>query len=184
MHLSAIASLLILRRIFPDRFLEPFSGARVGLNAATKYSLYAFLLAVPALIIVTAAWQFILETLGMPLQEQAAVQIILEIDSALILLGMAALAVVLAPVSEELIFRGCLYRFLKAKIPMPAALVITSAIFSVAHMNLAAIPTLFLLGLVMTLAYEKSGSIKAPILIHGIFNLNTVILLGLQRFGE
>jgi membrane protease YdiL (CAAX protease family) len=45
------------------------------------------------------------------------------------------------------------------------------------HGNLVAFGPLFALGLVFAIAYERTGRIAVPIIAHGLFNLNTVVLL-------
>jgi membrane protease YdiL (CAAX protease family) len=83
---------------------------------------------------------------------------------------IALSAVVIAPVFEELIFRGYLYPAFKRFFgPFPAA-VGTALLFALIHDNAAAFAGLTLLALACTLAYEWSGSILMPIAMHACFN--------------
>jgi len=79
-------------------------------------------------------------------------------------------AVVLAPASEELVFRGYVYPVLKRYGGGPASAVFTSALFAVAHANLASLPGLFVLALCLTTAYEASGCLMVPAAMHATFN--------------
>jgi membrane protease YdiL (CAAX protease family) len=83
---------------------------------------------------------------------------------------IALSAVVIAPVFEELIFRGYLYPAFKRFLgPFPAG-VGTALLFALIHDNAANFAGLALLALALTLAYEWSGSILLPIAMHAFFN--------------
>lgn len=86
---------------------------------------------------------------------------------------------VLAPISEEIYFRGLLHGWFQARIARfwPRVL-ISSAIFGLAHADSVAvvIPSLAL-GLVNAIAYEKSKSLWLPIAIHALNNSIAVVLL-------
>lgn len=78
--------------------------------------------------------------------------------------------VILAPVAEEVIFRGYLFGKLKKSVPVWAAIVVTSITFGAVHgaWNLA-IDT-FALSVVMCLLREYTGSIWSSILLHMMKN--------------
>ena len=80
------------------------------------------------------------------------------------------LLVVVAPISEEILFRGYLFGKLKKFVPVWVAILFTSILFGVAHgaWNLA-IDT-FALSIILCLLRESSGSIWASILLHMIKN--------------
>ena len=84
-------------------------------------------------------------------------------------------AVLLAPVAEELLFRGLLYRALRRRRGVVGALVISSLAFAVVHLDVAvtqplALVGLTLVGIVMALAYERSGSLVVPVAAHAAYN--------------
>lgn len=89
-------------------------------------------------------------------------------------------AVVAAPFVEELFFRGFLLRYLRGRMPIGWAVVLSSAIFSLAHFQYGQ-PTLFLpiftTGLVLGAIYHYSGSIWPGVLTHATFNLIATIQL-------
>ncbi len=86
-------------------------------------------------------------------------------------------AVVLAPISEELFFRGLLQTFLVRLLHSRwLAVGVASLIFGAVHFQQPqAIPALALLGLLMGYAYERTGSLLPAILIHALFNMKTLI---------
>ena len=80
------------------------------------------------------------------------------------------LAVVVAPLTEEFVFRGYLYGVVRRYLGPITAIVLTSAIFAVIHFNLLSLPSLFILAICFALAYEATGSLLVPMAMHAIFN--------------
>jgi len=90
--------------------------------------------------------------------------------------GLAFLAVVLAPVAEELCFRGLLYPALRRRSRL-AAVVATSLAFGLVHSPIGTVVPLAVLGVFLAYATERTGSVLAPIAAHMAFNAFTVALL-------
>ncbi|HVY96293.1 MAG TPA: CPBP family intramembrane glutamic endopeptidase [Solirubrobacterales bacterium] len=88
------------------------------------------------------------------------------------------LIVILAPVSEEVCFRGMLFGGLRERLPRFAAALLSGLIFGGLHAftGITAVPPLIVFGLVLALLYERTGSIVPGILLH-VLN-NCVALLG------
>lgn len=98
---------------------------------------------------------------------------------------------VIVPVLEEMLFRGLFQTVirslletrdlkLKSRYYPWIAIFITSGLFSMVHGNVPHWPALFILGVCMGYAYEKSGSLFRPILIHAFFNSFVVISVLLE----
>jgi membrane protease YdiL (CAAX protease family) len=99
-------------------------------------------------------------------------------------LALGVAAVLLAPVAEETLFRGILYPGIKQFGYPRLALWGTSLLFAAVHMNVVTFVPLALLALVLTLLYERTDNLLAPISAHVLFNaLNFVTLLVLQQPG-
>ena len=89
-------------------------------------------------------------------------------------------AVVIAPLTEEFLFRGYFYPVLKRFAgAVPAALGI-SLLFGALHVTAASLPVLTVLALALTLAYEWSGSILVPVCMHVWFNTTMLALMWWQ----
>jgi membrane protease YdiL (CAAX protease family) len=86
------------------------------------------------------------------------------------------LAVVIAPVAEELAFRGYLYGVIKRFFGAVPALVLSGILFALIHLNLPSFFPLLVLGWVFALAYELSGSLLVPMTMHALFNALNLIL--------
>ncbi|MFC7338382.1 type II CAAX prenyl endopeptidase Rce1 family protein [Haloferula chungangensis] len=106
--------------------------------------------------------------------KQDVVKAFSETDSPLVLGTLVVMAVVIAPLTEEVMFRGYFYPVAKRYIGRVEAIVFSSLIFAVIHHNAMALVPLFILAVLLALAYEFTGSIWAPIGIHALFNGATV----------
>ncbi|MEA3227130.1 MAG: CPBP family intramembrane glutamic endopeptidase [Planctomycetota bacterium] len=89
-------------------------------------------------------------------------------------------AVVIGPLFEELMFRGLIQTMMRSFLFQVGnrawlAIVFSSGLFVIMHQDMGHWPALFVLGVCMGYAYEKSGSLWRPIFIHAIFNATAVI---------
>ena len=89
---------------------------------------------------------------------------------------MAAFGVTLAPLLEELFFRGMLYPVLQRSVGVALAIVLTAVAFAFIHgaqLGYAWAPLLsiFVVGIVFTAVREKTNSVAAPFLMHCGYNL-------------
>lgn len=82
---------------------------------------------------------------------------------------------ILAPVCEELVFRGLIFKRIRMRTNYFQAALHSSLVFGIMHMNLIQMLYGFLLGMVFAYAYEKYGSVKAPIAAHISANLVSVL---------
>ncbi len=81
---------------------------------------------------------------------------------------------IIAPVVEEMVFRGLIFGYLR-RWGVPAAILISTALFAAFH--LPTIPvTQVVGGLVFAIAYHTSNSLMTPIVIHVLGNLAIFIL--------
>jgi membrane protease YdiL (CAAX protease family) len=88
-------------------------------------------------------------------------------------------AVVLAPIAEELLFRGLLHRALRVRLRIVPATAISSLLFAVVHVDVVmsqpiALVGLTLVGVVLAIAYERTGGLLVPVLIHAVHNAITI----------
>ena len=104
-------------------------------------------------------------------------------DSPLLLAVMITLAIVIAPLAEELVFRAGLFRYFRTRMPRWIALTVPALIFATLHVNwttldgFASLAPLTALAIIFSLAYERTGRIGTSIVAHGLFNLNTILLI-------
>ena len=99
------------------------------------------------------------------------------------LAGFIALLVLLAlvaPLVEELLFRGLLQRGLAGYLPGWASVAISSGIFALVHFQVVQFPGLVVAGLVFGGLAQASGRLGPAIVAHVCFNASTVVVLALS----
>lgn len=91
---------------------------------------------------------------------------------------MILMAVIMAPIFEEIIFRGIIQKGLINKGVEPwKAILLASIIFGVVHANPWQFVGAVLLGCVLGLVYYKTKSLLLPMLLHGFNNLCSSLLI-------
>ena len=75
-----------------------------------------------------------------------------------------------APLTEELTYRGLIYGFARSLMGHWPAAILSSAIFSLVHVDAVASLPLFFLALGLATAYDRSRTLWVPILMHMLFN--------------
>lgn len=93
-------------------------------------------------------------------------------------------ALLLAPVSEELAFRGVTLQTARRALPFWAANALQAALFGLFHMNAIQAVYAFFLGIVLGYVRKKGGSIAPSILLHSLFNAWGVIVSPYLAMGS
>ncbi len=106
---------------------------------------------------------------------QQILQVIAKTHSGWVLALAAVVAVVIAPMSEELLFRGFLQPALRRWTGRWLAIVLSAAFFAAAHMDLYAMPSLLVLGIALAYVYDRTRSLAAPVALHMAFNGLTLL---------
>lgn len=125
------------------------------------------------------ALALLIQLLGadLPTQElvDAAGSAVSGLDQVVVIVSL----VVVAPVSEELVFRGVLLRGLQARYGPRAAIVGSAAAFALVHLLdpnlLLAMPLFFVLGLALGHAAVRTGRLGRAVALHAGFNLVTAV---------
>ena len=132
-----------------------------------------------AVVLVTAPLLRLLFPDGTPQQEVASITegttTVVEGILIILMVGVAA------PVVEEILFRGMLLSRLLRSMRTGWAIVVQAAVFAGIHLldpsAIAALPGLFLIGVVLGYAAIRSRNLSLPILIHAGVNLTAAVLL-------
>jgi membrane protease YdiL (CAAX protease family) len=114
---------------------------------------------------------------------QEAVKLLQESRDVLVVGLMAVAAVLVAPVAEEVVFRGYVYPATKRFCGPVGGVLFSSLVFAAAHGNVVALAPLFVLAVLLCLIYEFTGSLWSCIAVHFLFNGATVALQLLARSG-
>lgn len=131
-----------------------------GLVALTLVGFYA----------VSAAWTVLVD----PQAEQDTLAALGADETPALLVASAILVVAVAPLAEELFFRGFFYRALRNRLSVPAAVTAVSLLFGAIHYTgprtLALLPMLALLSALFCLLYERTGSLWPAVALHTVNN--------------
>lgn len=91
------------------------------------------------------------------------------------------LAVAIAPLWEEFVFRFLIYGVVRRYFGRFAGLAINALLFAAVHAHLPSFGPLLVLGTCLTIAFEWTGSILVPMTMHALFNSFTLILLAFPQ---
>jgi membrane protease YdiL (CAAX protease family) len=179
LHVGILAGLFLFFRVFGARAGRPAMGP---LPADLKSGFATFLIAAPVVGLTSFAWDHVLTALGLPTDKQELVGALEKIHSPVLILILVVAAVVIVPVTEELLFRAGLFRYFRTRMPRWAAVALASAIFAALHYSWSSFVPLAALAAVFCLAYERTGSIRTTMVAHALFNLNTfiIVMMGLS----
>lgn len=178
--LLAFCYLIAARHPIGKAFRERPPSARVPPLLA---GLFCYLAAVPLVGLVAFLWAAMLQEAsklwgwGAP-SPQALVELLLANPGLSPgKLALVFVAVILAPIAEEAFFRGLVYRAGKALMPPPLALMISALLFALVHFSTYAFAPLFVFGLLLARAYERTGDLRVPMVMHACFNLASLLMI-------
>ena len=140
-----------------------------------------FLLVVVPVSLVVLLAAAVYRKLGWPFEVQPMISQLCQTDAVWFVAAISFFAVVVAPLVEEIFFRGILYATLRSRWGIAAAAAASSLVFAILHFHLAALLPLFALAVVLCLAYERTGSLPACIVAHSLFNSMSILLIWLFR---
>ncbi len=122
-----------------------------------------------------------IQSLGVdPVQD--TVKLLQETEDVRLLGMMGFLAVIVAPICEEIVFRGFIYPVAKSACGWPVAMLCSGLFFACAHSSVITLLPLWIFGCLLAWLYEKSGSIWAPIATHACLNATTVVVQLAARY--
>ena len=88
---------------------------------------------------------------------------------------------VIAPITEELLYRGILYRTIRERRSFWGAALFSSLFFGIAHMAIVQGIYGFLTGMVLCYSYEHKRGIKSAVAVHMVMNLTSILITQMSR---
>ncbi len=138
--------------------------------------LLAYIAAFPALLLTLLVLAFAAKAISYEPVPQNVVQIYLKSSSDPYLLFFTLFVAGAGPILEEIFFRGFTYKAFRQKLGVVPAMAVSSLIFALFHLNLAAFIPVFLLGMLLCYLYEVTGSLVAPMTTHAAHNFFMISL--------
>ena len=95
----------------------------------------------------------------------------------LLAIATGMLLILVAPFAEELFFRGFLYQAFRNSLGVLPGALLSALIFGAIHFEFFKLVQLSILGVILALLFEKTGSLWSPITLHAINNTLAYIYL-------
>ncbi|OFW60260.1 MAG: hypothetical protein A2W01_09015, partial [Candidatus Solincola sediminis] len=89
--------------------------------------------------------------------------------------------VVLAPVFEEVFFRGLFYSALRRRLGVALGVLVSAIVFGVLHFEPLSMLSLIMVGAILAFLYERTDSLFAPMLAHALYNGVVILIAILSR---
>ena len=126
-------------------------------------------------------WAAILEAMGVVLKPQMIVDIFGQMDSTAGLVSLVAYIVVVAPILEEVVFRGFVQPPLVRRVGRWGGIVATAGLFAMVHLSdPQAVPPLFILGCALGWLRERTGMLGASIALHIANNAAALVAVSMS----
>lgn len=139
-------------------------------------AVFAYICFLPWYFFLYISAHWILAWWGLSPTAQKVAEEILQSQGYVWWMGLTSILVI-APLTEEFLFRVFLYSAFRRKWSITFSIACTSLIFALLHQNLFAFFPIFGLGLFLNLLYEKSQCLWFPFLAHCLHNMLTLIFL-------
>lgn len=178
--IASLATVVLVLIVAQFTFARGWKGLGLRLKTLPRDLGYGF-------VTLLAVWPLVMAAMSLTVQimrlldrefevpQHEALQLITGADALPLQVLMVVLAVGIAPLVEEMLFRGLFQSMFRSYLGRPwLAIIVTSALFAVIHLNPEHWPALFVLSIGIGYSYEKSGSLLRPILMHALFNGITI----------
>ena len=169
--LLVVAGFLRLRRFDLDA-LGGFS--KIGFFRTAVTGGVLMLAAYPLIFLADVVTQRLLQK---PPEKQAIVDLFNASSTLEQRILIIVLAISVAPLAEEFIFRFFLYGVVKRYLGRAVGVAVSALLFAAVHAHAPSFAPLFVLGSCFAIAYEWSGSILVPMSMHAFFNALTLTAL-------
>jgi membrane protease YdiL (CAAX protease family) len=159
------------------RWAEAFGFSTPAKGRAILWGIFAALIFLPVGAATQSASSALLTRINSALnagidvnQTQEAVKLLTQQQSIGARVYMCAFAILIAPVAEEILFRGILYPAIKQAGHPRVALWSTSLVFGAIHFDIVIFLPLVILAMILVFLYERTDNLLAPIVAHSLFN--------------
>lgn len=149
----------------------------VNVSNNVKQGIIKYLITLPLIMLAGFVINLISNYYGVNPEMQDVVKWILEEKSLFILISLLFFGIIIAPLIEEIIFRGFLQSALKNYFGGRYAILISASLFAAVHMDIFAFFQILILGILLGYLYEKTQTLAASVAIHILHNSLTLVFL-------
>lgn len=189
LQLPMLAVFYAARRFYPGHYASQLNNAELTVGVAFRQAVPLFLMCLPLIWIASLIWTHLLTALEAAgaidaFEPQALITLFQDGGDPIAITLLVTLAILLAPIVEEIVFRGCVYRFLKSQTTLLPAQILSGCVFSFMHWNLMSFVPLVIVGVFLARVYEKSGNLMVAIWFHAFFNAFSLLMLFITGLSE
>ena len=176
----ALPSLLILLRqlkALPLTQLPPGGWMQWRLrpfSSAIRSAMAGWFMVTP--VVMLTGW-LLVRLVGDPSGSNPLLELVLASRDPLALALLAFTAVILAPLFEEIVFRGALLPVLARRLGSSWGVLLSALFFAMAHISLGELAPLTVLGIGLAMVRLSSGRLLPSVLMHGLWNAVTFLNL-------
>jgi len=159
--------------------------AELGFLPALKpmvIGLLGYLGVLPVVVVSALIGLWAVDALGHTPQAHPIASEFLGPQSVWSVMAIIVFACLLAPLWEELLFRGILYPVVRRLLGAPLSIAVTALAFAAVHGNVSQLAPLFVLGALLAYLYERTHSLWSCIAAHAAFNSVSITLLLTMRY--
>jgi len=151
----------------------------IGIRAERPFRVLAYGLFGGIILFITVVFTGLIIELILPVEPylQPFAEIVLGAMGYSDLIMLLIIGAVLVPIGEEIYFRGMVYPVFKKKWGLAAGMIFSGVFFSLMHFDALRFVPLLLGGIGLAYIYERSGSLFACMLAHGLWNGIMILLL-------
>ena len=178
LHTASLVILALILRSKTWTWQQAFGLQTQGLVRRLGVGMVFYAGILPVVFFAAVLSRLVMLIIGYPVTIQDVVLIFMAPQSLWSLLALLGLGLIMAPVAEEMLFRGILLPLLMKCLGAGPAIILSSALFALIHLHVPSFFPLFVLATGLALAYIYTGSLWAPIMMHALFNgMNLSLLL-------
>ena len=178
-NLSVLSNLVLQLGVMVIMFYL-FSRKSLGFNKNNAHAsdlFRVYIAIIPILLSTLLLNSFILDVIGLKPTFNPAVGLFVKLKNKFFICALVLEIIVLAPLVEEVFFRGIIYRILRNRFSFALAALFTSLLFALIHRVPSNILPLFVISFSLCYTYEKTKNILSPIIFHSIHNTLSITFL-------
>ena len=138
-----------------------------------------YLAFIPFLMLISKGYHLLLEyAFGTELELQEIAQVVAQ-ELSWLEIAYMVMAIIIAPLFEELVFRGIAFPYLVKRVGVAGGTALVSLVFALIHSHLPSFVPLFMVSSVLCLAYWRTGSLWVSIGMHTLFNAISILALNM-----
>jgi len=170
----------IVIRIFLRLIRRPFSDLGF-VKPLKRYVVLGFVVGILLFVGIGFLGNVLTQLLGTPAPQSFAIAVKM-VDYKWEFALLTILGGVIAPIKEEMLFRGLMYPPLRQALGKGKGMLLTGLFFATLHFDIVRFLPLFIGGVVLAWLYERSSSIWPTIVAHGTWNILMAVALWVQRY--